>query len=55
MMRCSRRFVGHAARRVREEHELDLLRGRAAGIALGSGGRADGIDIGADDGACRSS
>ena len=39
---------GYAARRAREEHELDLLRGCAAGIALGSGG-AYGIGTGADN------
>ena len=43
------------ARRVREELELDLLRGRMAGIPLGSCGGVDGIDTGADDGASTSS
>ena len=42
-----RALRGYAARCAREEHELDLLRVRAAGIALGSGG-VDGIDTGAD-------
>ena len=47
---------GHAARRAREEHDvLDMLRGRAAGIPLGSGGGAVGIDTGADDGTSKSS
>ena len=31
----------YAARRAREDRELDLLRGRAAVIALGSGGGVD--------------
>ena len=37
----------YATRRGREEHELDLLRGWDAGVALGG---VDGIDTGADDG-----
>ena len=37
------------------EHELDLMRGRAAGVALGSGGGVDGNDTGADDGTTKSS
>ena len=40
---------GYAARPARQEHQLNLLRGRAAGVALGSGGGVDGIDTGADD------
>ena len=46
---------GYAARRAREEHELDLLRGWAAWISLGSGGGVHGIVTGADDGTSKSS
>ena len=44
---------GYKARRAREDHELDLLRGRAAGVA-GSGGGVDGMDTGAADGTIKS-
>ena len=39
-----------AARRALEEHELDILRGRAARVALESGGGVDRIDTDADNG-----
>ena len=53
-MECSR-LRGYAARRAREEHELDLLRGRAAEAALGSGGGVGGTDTGAEDGTSKPS
>ena len=53
-MECSR-LRGYAARRAREEHELDLLRGRAAEAALGSGGGVGRTDTGAEDGTSKPS